>query len=500
MQEGFGNRPPEAALVTPILPMETGLATYAQRILSGTSDLVRWTVVYPSGGDPSLLPEGVSETVELDREGVPVSPGRIPRPRFHQLGNSPHCFPVHAMLLREGGTVVFHELVLHHMLRFCHLENGSVAEYRRELRFEHGPAADAIERELSRRMPAEEYDLLLKRYPLIGRAINSSDRIVCLNEWAASRLRSRAGRRPVVVVGHPLSPVNPAPPSEELVPGSPLIGMVGGNRPGRHLELVVRAVETLRTGRFTDAGLALVGSGYPGEESLPAFVRVTGRLEEDPYQGWIRRLDVVVDIRSPHCGETSGSLLEAMRAGVPAVVSAGGSFIHIPSDAVLRVPEDATAEALRAALEYLLRNPGLARAVGEAASRWASDVGSMERLRSDWRKLLEPGGTTDGPRVIRFPEQRARAAAWLGPGRGMEMDTDGAAVGWRFSGRCEIDLPDDAGPPILVTACGEGRIEGAGRSGRLREEAAVFELAGGPVVLEGRGMVTQVSWGDGTDG
>jgi glycosyltransferase involved in cell wall biosynthesis len=474
--------------------METGLATYANRVLLNTVDLVDWTVAYPEGGDPSLLPGAIEGSVLIGRDGRLPIDLEMPPYRFYQLGNSTHCFPVLQLLYEIGGTAIFHELVLHHMLRFCHLEtgDGDLEGYRRELLFEYGPSAEEIERRLSASAPADEYDRLLKQYPLIGRAVHHSDRIVCLNPFAASILRLRAGGRPVVEIGHPLSPLDrPEAPPEDRIPGSPLIGMLGGNRPGRNLSKLVAALERLRLGSYPDAGLALAGSGY-SSEVMPGYVRVTGRLDEPEYQGWIREMDVVVDIRSPHCGETSGSLMEAMRAGIPAVLSAGGSFNHLPSDAVLRIPEEASGEGLAAALEFLLSRPRLMRIMGKRASEWAREIGSRERLRADWESLLYGTAPEESGRA--YSSQTALAAAWADPPEGMRCALHGRAIAWEFRGTHSILLPEDSLAPVYLTLEGRGSLECGSDRIDLTEEPSVLELDSTSFVIDGEGLITQISW------
>ena len=60
-------------------------------------------------------------------------------------------------------------------------------------------------------------------------------------------------------------------------------------------------------------------------------------VSDDDFRGWLAAADVVVDLRFPHRGEVSGSLIRAMQAGKPSIVSATGTYLDAPDDAVLRV-------------------------------------------------------------------------------------------------------------------------------------------------------------------
>lgn len=468
-----------ALLATPLPPLETGLATYALRVLEGTSDLIDWTVAYTPGSDPGNLPEDMTSIplAELDE------PARI---RIFQLGNSPHCFDVLQALYRFGGTGLFHEVHLHHMIRHCCMERDLLQDYSRELRFEYGPSAESVEKLLSIPPSDEaEYDARLKRYPLIARAVHACSSLVCLNGYAASILGNRG--KSVTTIRHPLSPL-PDPLESMEKPGYPVIGMAGGFHYGRNLELVIEAVSILRRS-CPDTVLLLAGGGYP--EGLPNWVvRAPDRLPEREYQQWIRAMDVAVDIRYPPLGETSGSLLEVMRAGVPAVISASGSFLSLPSDSVLRVPVDNLVQGTAASIELLLARDELRDSMSERSKVWAANQGSLEALRTDWIALIEEMALqNDSTARDRTLNRRSLSPAWHDAPPGFEMDTSGKAVAWSFEGSAMLE-----GPPgtrgAWVTARGHGEISGK----TLSETAVVYVTEGSSIIFSGRGEVTNIHW------
>ncbi len=469
----------EALLATPLPPMETGLATYALRVLAGTADIIDWMVAYPPGSDPQLLPANVrSLPIESLEEG------NLPVARVFQIGNSPHCFSVLQALYRFGGTALFHETVLHHMLRHCYLETDRMDDYRRELAFCCGPAAEAVEKDLSSAdISAADYDKMLKRYPLIGRALHASHSAVCLNSYSGSILKGSYPGGRVLSIGHPLSPL-----PEMEIPSKPFtlcFGMVGTCHPGRNPECVIEAVELLRDD-FPDAGLILIGGGYP--DGLPEWVMKTGRVDEKEYQGWIRTLDYVFDARHPSCGETSGSLLEAMRAGIPSIVTASGMFINLPSDAVIRVPPDSIVQGIREAVRMLESRPDLRNTLSKNGVSYAEDTGSEERLLSDWKRVLLLAGKP--------PEEDPAAEncisispAWQEPPDGFSRDLDTVPVTWKFSGTAELEGPEFT-YGALVTVWGEGTAGGI----ELESKPTVIDLDGRKLHFSGNGWVSNVIW------
>ncbi len=469
----------EVLLVTPLPPMETGLATYALRVIESTESFVEWTVAYPAGSDPETLPKNVKCMPIED-----IEKGGVPDARIFQIGNSPHCFPVVQALYKFGGTALLHEIVVHHMLRHCYLENNRMEDYRKELKFCFGPAAKDVEKDLSnRKISVSEFDRKLKKYPLIGRILHSAHSAVCLNSYAAAKLKDSFPEGRVLSIGLAL---NPLPELEiPLKPYPVCFGMIGNNYPGRNLDRLIEAIELLRND-IPDSGMILIGSGYP--EGLPEWVTRTGRLDEKEYQGWIRTLDYVFDVRHPTCGETSASLLEAMRAGIPCIVTATGSFNNIPSDAVIRVPPESIVQCVRSAVLFLEERADLRKNLSKQAALYAEDMGSNERLVSDWKRVLRI--TKNFPTDDSTAENSiSLSPAWHEPPEGFKRDLSTVPVTWQFSGSTKLEGPENSNA-AFVTVWGEGTVG----SIDLSNEPSVVCIDGRVLHFNGNGWVSNVFW------
>ena len=469
----------EALLVTPLPPMQTGLATYALRVIRSTGSLVEWTVAYPKGSDPETLP-GYVKSMPIEN----IRKYDLPDSRIFQIGNSPHCFPIVQALYKFGGTALFHEIVMHHMLRHCYLENNMMEDYRRELIFCYGPAAETVEKDLSnRKLTVTEFDRKLKLYPLIGRILHSSNSAVCLNSYSAAKLKDSFPEGRVISIGHPLSEL-----TEKKIPLKPYricFGMIGTNHPGRNLDRLIEAIELLRND-FPDSGMVLIGGGYP--EGLPEWITRTGRLDEKEYQGWIRTLDYVFDVRHPTCGETSGSLLEAMRAGIPSIVTATGSFNNIPSDAVIRVPPDSIVQCIRSTVLLLEERPDLRKKLSRRAVSYAEDTGSDERLVRDWKRVLRLAENL--PKVSSTDWNSASLSPALHETpEGFTRDLCTVPVTWKFSGGAMLEGPEDA-HGALITIWGDGSVG----SIELDSEPSVVRIDDRVLRFSGNGWISNVLW------
>ena len=165
---------------------------------------------------------------------------------------------------------------------------------------------------------------------------------------------------------------------------APIVGTVAPLEPGRGQSDFLEAARLV-----LDAGLAaefVVAGDGPAEqairrqaEALRLAKHVTFVTRISDYADIISVLDVFV--RPTESGGIGHTVLLAMAMGKPAVVIATGSMLEIVEDGNtgLVVPKKSPA-ALAAAIEQLLRDPPLARKMGQAARQRVVEQFSMDRL------------------------------------------------------------------------------------------------------------------------
>ncbi len=101
---------------------------------------------------------------------------------------------------------------------------------------------------------------------------------------------------------------------------------------------------------------------------LSANVRVLGFTPIEEFVGYLGACDIVLNLRYPTVGESSGTLLRSLGLGKAVLVSDIGSFAEFPDDVCLQVPVGAGEEDL--IFEYLnllVSRPEVAKALGERA-------------------------------------------------------------------------------------------------------------------------------------
>jgi glycosyltransferase involved in cell wall biosynthesis len=135
-------------------------------------------------------------------------------------------------------------------------------------------------------------------------------------------------------------------------------------------------------------------------------------VPEDRLWSLMAACDVVVSLRSPTMGETSGSAIRALTLGKPLVVSDAGWFAELPNDVAIRVPVDEhEIDTLAAALERLAADDDARAAMGGAALALVEREHALPRVAGLYAAALEEaaGGGAVTEVVLRDVAEAAAA-------------------------------------------------------------------------------------------
>ena len=116
---------------------------------------------------------------------------------------------------------------------------------------------------------------------------------------------------------------------------------------------------------------------------LEEQVTLTGYLSEEEFLDVIRLADVIVNLRCPSVGESSGTLARALGMGKACIVSRYQQFKELPDEACWKADVDELeVPQLVAYLECLMRRPEVRRRLGANARQYV-------RLFASWELAAE---------------------------------------------------------------------------------------------------------------
>lgn len=364
------------AMVSPLPPSKSGIADYA-----------------------ATLAEHLRELVELDvisAVGTPWDPARYDV-LLYQMGNNPwHAF-VYELALEHPGVVVLHEANLHHLIVELTIRRGRWDAYLAELEYDGGAEAVAH----GRRVKAGEVGPDYEGVPMLRRLLERSRALVVHSRYVAERAREAGFRGPIACIPHgawiPETDRMAYRARLGLDETTPLIGIFGHLKPYKRISESLRAFRRL-VRLEPRARMILVGEPHPDLPLAPllrsldleAQVRVLGYTPLKHFTGYMAACDVVLNLRYPTVGETSGSLLRALGLGKAVLVSDVGAFSELPDEVCLKVSVGPGEEDL--IFEYLnllVSRPDLARALGERARAWVEKECAWPLVARRYASFLE---------------------------------------------------------------------------------------------------------------
>jgi len=363
------------AFFSPLPPTRSGIADYSQALLD---------------------PLGRLAEVETFSTG-----GREYHPRkfdlaLYQIGNNPHHDFVYETALRHPGVVVMHEANLHHLMADITIQRGDWDAYLREADYNGGKAA----LEHARRAKALETGPDYEGVAMTRRLLESARALIVHSDFMLREMRQQGFAGPIARIPHGawIPQVDRFAYRDRLgvEEDTSLIGIFG------HLKPYKRIAESLRAFRRLlrvepRAKMILVGAKHPDFQvdslirslDLWGAVRVLGFTPIEDFTGYIAASDIVLNLRYPTVGETSGSLLRALGLGRAVVVSEVGAFVELPDDICLKVPVGAGEEDL--IFEYmnlLVSRRDVARSLGAHAHAYVERKCNWETVAHRYASFL----------------------------------------------------------------------------------------------------------------
>jgi glycosyltransferase involved in cell wall biosynthesis len=385
----------KVAYYSPLPPSRSGIADYSELLLPALRERVEEVVPARPGGR---------------RPGADVA--------LYHVGNDPdaHGWIVDA-LRHEPGVVVLHEFVLHHLVSGITLGRGDAQGYFEAMQRELGVVGRLLALGVADNLLPLLWETQPERFPLAGTILDLSTGVIVHSRYVEERVRETGYDRPVWRVPHPAWPPVDAAPARD-VSGEPLVGCFGNLNVNKRIPQLLEAFALLRE-RRPGARLLLAGATaerFALERRLErvdlgdALVREE-YVPEERLWSLMEACDVLVNLRSPTMGETSGAAIRALGLGKPMLVSDVGWFAELPDTVALKIPVDEFEVPTIAAALELAADRGAE--LGAAAREYVRREHDLGRAADGYARALEEaaGGEAVGDAVLR---RLAEAAAEVG--------------------------------------------------------------------------------------
>ena len=364
------------AFFSPLPPERSGIADYSEALLEPLRHL--------------------AEVEVFSQASQPFDAARFDIALYQMGNNRCHVF-VYEAALRNPGVVAMHESNLHHLMTELTIRRGDWDGYVRECEYAGGAAAREFAERVRKLETGPDYEGL----PMTRRLLESARGVIVHSRFMESEIRAAGFAGPVAVIPHgawiPPGDRNRFRERLGLDEAVPLIGIFGFLKPYKRIAESLRAFRRLLR-LAPEAKMILVGEPHPDlplegmirSLGLSASVRLVGFAPIEDFTGYLSACDIVLNLRYPTVGESSGTLLRSMGLGKAALVSEVGSFREFPDDVCLKVPVGAGEEdTIFEYLNLLVSRPEVAQALGARARDYVAQQCNWPAVAKRYARFLE---------------------------------------------------------------------------------------------------------------
>lgn len=372
------------AFVSPLPPARSGIADYAAALLKPLAQIAE---------------------VETFTEAPPADVLRTFDHVLYQMGNNEYHVSIYERALEYPGVVVLHEGNLHHLHAHRTIKRRDWDSYVLEVEYDGGEVARVFAERVRRLEVGPDYEGV----PMLRRLLENTRGLIVHSDFVAQQARAAGYTGPIEKIWHGAW-VDRDPtrvPQRNfyreklgLAHATVLVGVFGFLKPYKRIAESLRAFRRLLR-VDPNVRMVLVGDPHPELDlenllrglGLEDNVRVLGFISrEEDFHGYLEACDVILNLRYPTVGESSGTLLRALSLGKPVLVTDIGSFREYPDDIVLKVPsppDPAEEDTIFEYLNLLASQPKFRAALGRRAQAWVEKECPWEVAAAHYVRFLE---------------------------------------------------------------------------------------------------------------
>jgi glycosyltransferase involved in cell wall biosynthesis len=355
-------RRPRLAFVSPVTPQASGISDYSAELLPELARHYQIDVVTPPGTSDNPWIRGNCDILNVEQ--FRRRAGEYDRVVYH-FGNSQFHAHMFDLLHDIPGVVVLHDFFLSGVI--AHLDNSGEVPggWPRALAEAHGWPA------VVERFRAADPDQVIWNYPCNLPVLRDALGVIVHADYSKQLARVWYGADAAddwQLIPHLRQPVisNRMKARQELGidPEDFVVCSFGHIAQTKLNHLLLEAWLASPLARDPRCRLVFVGQSDAnrystdlerGARSAAAGgrVEITGWVDQRKFRRWLHAADLAVQLRTLSRGETSGTVLDCMNAGVATIVNAHGAMAELPQDTVLMLNDAVAAADLSTALEAL---------------------------------------------------------------------------------------------------------------------------------------------------
>jgi glycosyltransferase involved in cell wall biosynthesis len=347
------------AWVSPLPPSKTGIADYSNVLIHELMKDVDLVLFYE--GDRPIVE--LKDKFELHHISELKKYKDTFDDIFYHIGNNVKFHKdTYKFAWDYPGTVVLHDWNIHPFLKLSFIGTEDEHYYYEAMLEGYGEQG---RKELNNLENGEVVDVF--KFPMCDALVMRSNRVIIHNMWAKRRIIDNGKVDVVPILGKiacwPNEDEIRAYRAKHVINETHfIVSCMGFINTNKQPYALIKALEKLLSknlpvtmlfaGELSSEVYSLID--YAHKRGLTDHVVFTGYQKERDYYRAMFASDVIVNLRSPTMGEGSMTLLQAITAGKPTIVSDACQYKEFPDSVCWKVPDEDSEVYLYQYLDYLL--------------------------------------------------------------------------------------------------------------------------------------------------
>ncbi len=388
-----GPRRKRLLYASPFPPMKSGISDYSEVLIYGLREHFDITLLID---DYRLENKNLYEDFKVKVYRKDPLVFNLFDHWVYNIGNNPHFHSyIYECALKKPGLIILHDFVEYY-LTIGHYQNKGRL-YSKLYELEGANTLHLVKEYTKKGMDPLECKHLAPQLPLNIELIRSENKFLVHSEYTYQKLSARIqseGRlrkiNHVDLIGDniPVTGRQTLFSRYDIPENAVLLSSFGSIDRTKLNHVVCQTVNSLNEKFDNKLVYLMVGAGDYIDEYLSPNIKKTGYVDLVDFNSFIRCSDVVINLRHPTMGETSGAIIRALGLGRPCIVSDDAWFSELPGDVVIKVSNKDIKKDLYDSLSRLLESPDLMDKISKRAKDYIQREHGITKISDEIADFL----------------------------------------------------------------------------------------------------------------
>lgn len=376
---------PKLLYASPFPPQKSGISDYSQTLVYGLKEYFDVTL---------LIDNDKLEQQELYRDFNVKIYGKDKinfeafEYKIYNIGNNPYYHSyIYDCAIKHPGTIILHDFILYYLVVGYYQDKKKV--YSKIYELEGAKGIHLIKKALkTNKKDFLEYKELAHLFPLNKEIANSNNLIIVHSQCNYNKLRKINEHADVKKINH-ISLIRENEPIMDrktlfkkynIPSDSCIIASFGFIASTKLNSVICRVVAKLNQAIEKKVVYLMVGEGTYADSLLGENIKKTGLVNINEFNSYISHSDLIINLRYPSMGETSGALIRALAMGKLCVVSNDAWFSELPDDVVIKLKNANIKDELRETISNFLNAPEKFKQLGKNAKAYIEKEHNLQHI------------------------------------------------------------------------------------------------------------------------